>query len=110
MYNTNTRALITGIAMVLATGTAHATEDFCAVVLKPPAKVMRDKGYNPNGWLALRQGPGTRYDIITTLREGDFLEADTAIGDHSSRILIHPHAKRLTSLSNLVQARALASR
>jgi hypothetical protein len=51
---------------ILATGTAHTTEDFCAVVLK-----------NRDGWLALRKGPGTRFKIITKLLEGDYLLADT---------------------------------
>jgi len=80
-------AIIAGcvVLSVLYAPGAHATEDFCAVVLKPPAKVVRDKEYNPDGWLALRQGPGTQYDIITTLREGDFLEADTAMGDDNNK-------------------------
>jgi hypothetical protein len=42
-----TRAFITGIAMLLATGAAHATEDYCAVVIK-----------TSDGFLALREGPG----------------------------------------------------
>jgi hypothetical protein len=65
------KLLLTGIAaLFLATGAAHATEDFCAVVLK-----------NRDGWLALRKGPGTRFKMITKLLEGDFLLADTGGGD-----------------------------
>jgi hypothetical protein len=72
------KALLTGIAvLLLATGTTHATEDFCAVVLKPPAKVVRDKQYNPDAWLAIRDGPGMQFMVMGKLREGDFLNAST---------------------------------
>jgi hypothetical protein len=75
----STQALLTGVvALLLATGTAHATEDFCAVVLKPPVKVVRDKEYNSDAWLALRDGPGMQFMVMGKLREGDFLWADTA--------------------------------
>jgi hypothetical protein len=50
----------------------------CAVVLKPPPNVVRDKEYDPNGWLAVREGAGTKFKIIAKLREGDFLY--TAVG------------------------------
>ena len=49
----------------LPTG-AHGTEDFCAVVLK-----------TPDGFLALREGPGTRFKVKTRLYRGDVLFADT---------------------------------
>jgi hypothetical protein len=66
------------LALALATsGAAHATEDFCAVVLKPPAKVTRDKKYNPEAWLALRDGPGMKFMVMGKLREGDLLLAST---------------------------------
>jgi hypothetical protein len=72
------KLLLTGIAVLfLATGTAHAAEDYCAVVLKPPAKVVRDKEYNSEAWLALRDGPGTQFMIMGKLRMGDFLHVDT---------------------------------
>ena len=51
--------------MALATS-AEATEDFCAVVLK-----------TPDGFLALRQGPGTRFPVKLKLHQGDVLSADT---------------------------------
>ena len=74
----STRALITGIAVLfLATGTAHATEDFCAVVLKPPPEVTRDKEYNPDAWLTVRDGPGTQFMRMGKLGTGDFLYAQT---------------------------------
>jgi hypothetical protein len=38
---------------------AQATEDFCAVVLK-----------TPDGFLALREGPGTRFGVKANLRRG----------------------------------------
>jgi tetratricopeptide (TPR) repeat protein len=63
-------------ALFLATGTAHAA-DFCAMVIKPPAEVTRDKEFNPNGWLALRKEPSPHSEKIALLREGDFL----AVGD-----------------------------
>ena len=54
--------------------------DACAVVLKPPAEVTRDKDYNPDTWLSLREGPGTQYKKMEyRLREGDFLYLDTDV-------------------------------
>jgi hypothetical protein len=71
--------ILTGVAaLFLATGTAHATEDFCAVVLK-----------NRDGWLALREGPGTRFKIIAKLLEGDYLLADTGAGGLLSKKWTH---------------------
>jgi hypothetical protein len=49
----------------LSTG-AQATEDFCAVVLK-----------TPDGFLALREGPGAQFRVKARLRQGDVLFADT---------------------------------
>ena len=39
---------------------AYSTEDFCAVVLK-----------TPDGFLALREKPGTQFKMIAKLHEGD---------------------------------------
>jgi hypothetical protein len=51
------RLFLTGVAVLfLATGTAHATEDFCAIVLNPPPEVKRDKEYNPDAWLGRVDG------------------------------------------------------
>jgi hypothetical protein len=64
------RLLLTNIAaLFLATGTAHASSEFCAVVLK-----------TSDGFLALRDGPGTQYKMIAKLEQGDFLYADTSLG------------------------------
>src|ERR1700730_2097190 len=50
------KTLLAGIAVLLmATSAARATEDFCGVLLKPPANVVSDKEYDPDGWLALRE-------------------------------------------------------
>jgi len=48
--------LLAGIAAlsVLTASAAHATVDGCALVLKPPAKVTRDKDYNDRSmWLSI---------------------------------------------------------
>jgi hypothetical protein len=73
------KALLTSIAVlsVLSAPGAHATEDFCAVVLKPPPEVVRDKEYNPRAWLTIRDGPGTQFMRMGKLGTGDFLEAQT---------------------------------
>src|SRR5262249_51382404 len=71
--------VIAGVsALLLAAGGANATEDFCAVVLKPPAEVTRGRSYDPDAWLALRDGPGTKFTVVGKRREGDLLQADTA--------------------------------
>lgn len=69
---------IAALSLAVLAPVAHATEDFCAVVLKPPAKVMRDKQYNSEAWLAVRDGPGMQFMIMGKLREGDFLMANTS--------------------------------
>jgi hypothetical protein len=46
---------------------AYATEDFCAVVSN-----------TPDGFLALREGPGSQFRTIAKLHPGDHLIADTA--------------------------------
>jgi hypothetical protein len=58
--------LLAACAAGLATS-AQATEDFCAVVLK-----------TPDGFLALREWPGTRFAVKAKLHRGDVLYADTA--------------------------------
>jgi len=54
------------IATLAFAGSARATHDFCVVV--------RD---TPDAFLALREGPGTRFSIKEKLRPGEFLLADT---------------------------------
>jgi hypothetical protein len=61
--------LIGAAALFLATGAAHATADFCVVVTK-----------TPDGFLALREGPGTQFKMIAKLKPGYPLDADTAGG------------------------------
>src|SRR5215510_4211947 len=64
------RSLLSSIAaLFLATGTAHATEDFCVEVTK-----------TPDGFLALREGPGTEFKMIAKLKPGYPLDADTSQG------------------------------
>jgi len=79
MFYKMKKTLLAGIAaLFLATGAAHATEDFCAVVLEAPANIKRDKEYKPDAWLVIRDGPGTQFMRMGKLGTGDFLWADTA--------------------------------
>ena len=50
--------------LFLATGAAHATADFCIEVTK-----------TPDGFVALRQGPGTQFKILAKLKPGFPLDA-----------------------------------
>jgi len=78
------KILLTGIAaLLLATGTAHAAGDFCAVVLKPPAKIKRDKDYKEDAWLVIRDGPGTQFLKMGKLGTGDFLWIESHCDVHS---------------------------
>src|SRR5438105_4026726 len=52
--------------LCLASIGANATEDGCAVVLK-----------TPDGFLALREGPGNDFPVIAKLSPGTFLYTDT---------------------------------
>jgi hypothetical protein len=80
----NKRILLTGIAaLLLATGAAHATGDFCAVVLKPPVKIKRDKDYKEAAWLVIRDGPGKQFLRMGKLGTGDFLWTETHCDVHS---------------------------
>ena len=56
-------ALATTVALV---GPAAATEDFCVETVK-----TRD------GFVALREGPGTQYKVLAKLKPGFPLDADT---------------------------------
>lgn len=47
---------------------AHAAYDECAVVLK-----------TPDGFLAMRQGPGTGANMVTKLHRGDVVETEGRI-------------------------------
>src|SRR5262249_40657131 len=49
---------------------------FCVSVIEPPPNVVEDPEYDPNAWLALRQGPGAQFKITTKLKDGDDLDAD----------------------------------
>jgi hypothetical protein len=68
------KALLLAGCVAAAVTSAHATEDFCAVVLK-----------TPDGFLALRDGPGTRFNLRAKLKQGDVLLADTR-----SCVIDHP--------------------
>ena len=62
-----TKLLFATAVLALVGTNAHATADACAVVLK-----------TPDGFLALREGPSTRFKIVHKLKRGDFLYVDTA--------------------------------
>jgi len=63
------KLLLTGIAaLFLATGTAHATLDGCAVVLR-----------TPDGFLNLRAAPTMKARVVTRLKPGEILY-DTSAG------------------------------
>ena len=68
------RALFLAACVSTIATRVQATEDFCAVVLK-----------TPDGFLALRGGPGTRFDVRARLKQGDVLFADTR-----SCVIDHP--------------------
>ena len=63
---------------------AHATKDFCAVVLK-----------SHDGFVALRARPTTHSVINVKLRRGDFLYADT-LGDYQQ----HKRWTHITSVGH----------
>jgi hypothetical protein len=64
-----------GLAIVLASITAaHATTDGCALVLN-----------TPDGFLALREGPGTQFRIKDKLRPSQ------TVGITSEDCIWHPH-------------------
>jgi hypothetical protein len=90
--------IITSVSAALTTGAA-ATEDFCAVVLK-----------TPDGFLALREGPGTKFKVKARLRRGDVLYADSrgciyGVCDEMGRWVYVNHVPRLDG--NLEKARHL---
>jgi uncharacterized protein YraI len=60
-----TKLLVAITILMAVSSSAMATADGCAVVLR-----------TPDGFLALRKGPGTQYPIITRLKPGDSLYAD----------------------------------
>ena|SRR6516165_889215 len=65
------KLFLTSIAtLFLVTGTAHATEDGCAVVLK-----------TPDGFLNVRAQANARSHILKRLRPGQVIYTDTAGGD-----------------------------
>ena len=65
---------------------AHATEDFCVVVSE-----------TPDGFLALREGPGAQFKMIDKLQPGQVLVADS-IGNNGGWI-------RINALNGWVAAR-----
>ena len=65
------KTLLTGIvALLLATGTAHATEDGCAVVLK-----------TPDGFLNVRTEPNARSRILKRFKPGEIIGTDIVSED-----------------------------
>jgi SH3-like domain-containing protein len=53
------------LAVILGASAAGATTDFCIVVTK-----------TPDGFLALREGPGTQFKMMAKLKPGYPLDAD----------------------------------
>jgi hypothetical protein len=72
---------------VALSNAAHATGDFCAVVLK-----------TPDGFLALREKPGRESKIIAKLREGDFLYAGT---EQCSQSVCDTEARKWTHINGV---------
>src|SRR5215471_18971411 len=60
------RALLLAVCTAALATSAHATIDFCVVVRN-----------TPDGFLALREGPGTRFRMKARLKPGELLTADT---------------------------------
>lgn len=73
----STAVLITCSPAVLIT-CAHATEDYCVTVRN-----------TPDGFLALREGPGTHYKVKARLRPGELLVGDS-LGDDWTHIAYVP--------------------
>jgi hypothetical protein len=42
-----------------------STTRFCVSVIEPPPEVVKDLEYNEDKWLALREGPGPQFKLIT---------------------------------------------
>jgi hypothetical protein len=65
------RRAATGVLVVISffglARSVNATEDGCAIVLK-----------TPDGFLNMRRAPTMKSDIVTQLKQGDFLYVDTA--------------------------------
>src|SRR5262245_33256128 len=60
------RALLLAVCTAALVASARATIDFCVAVRK-----------TPDGFLALREGPGTRFRVKAKLKPGELLVADT---------------------------------
>jgi hypothetical protein len=73
MFRTLLLAGVAALSVLAATSAASATQMWCAVVLKPPARIVKDKDYNPDQWLTLRETPSSKGYKIVLLREGDYL-------------------------------------
>lgn len=66
MSHTAIGVLMTSLVIV-SPQPVHATADGCAVVLK-----------TPDGFLSVREGPGTRFRVLTEVHRGETLLIDTA--------------------------------
>jgi hypothetical protein len=58
-----------------------STTRFCVSVIEPTPEVVKDPEYNEDKWLALREGPGPQFKLITKLGGYEHLEADATKGD-----------------------------
>jgi hypothetical protein len=84
------RTLATFAALIALTTGAEAAEPavskppatrFCVSVIEAPLKVVKDPEYRQHEWLALREGPGPQFKLITKLGDYEHLEADATQGD-----------------------------
>ena len=83
--------VVAAFSLLTAAG-AHATEDFCAVVLKPPAEVTRDRSY-----LAVADGlDGTSGQFYNGLRPA---RANPQAYDDTARERLRVLSLQLTGLA-----------
>jgi hypothetical protein len=63
------------------TQTTDVRQRFCVSVMEPPPSVKQDPEYDPNQWLAVREGPGAKFEVITKMGSVGHFEADAVDGD-----------------------------
>jgi hypothetical protein len=61
--------------------TTDVRQRFCVSVIEPPPSVKQDPEYDPNRWLAVREGPGAKFEVVTKMGSVGHFEADAVDGD-----------------------------
>jgi hypothetical protein len=61
--------------------TTDVRQRFCVSVIEPPPSVKQDPEYDPNQWLAVREGPGAKFEVVTKMGSVGHFEADAVDGD-----------------------------